>query len=63
MVGTLPKKNFSDEDAKVIQDILGLDNIQAVFDMAKSGTEVISTNIGNIETQFEDFGENILVLS
>lgn len=54
---TAKEKIFSDEDAKVIQDILGLDNIQAVFDMAKSGTEAISTNIDDIETQFEDFGE------
>lgn len=54
---TAQAKIFSDEDAKIIQDILGLDNIQAVFDMAKSGTEAISANIDNIETQFEDFGE------
>lgn len=49
---TAKEKIFSDEDAKIIQDILGLDNTQAVFDMAKSGTEAISTNIANIETQF-----------
>ena len=54
---TAQAKIFSDEDAKIIQDILGLDNIQAVFDMAESGTEAISANIDNIETQFEDFGE------
>lgn len=54
---TAKEKIFSDEDAKIIQDILGLDNIQAVFDMAKSGTEAISTNIDSIKTQFEDFGE------
>lgn len=57
---TAKEKIFSDEDAKIIQDILGLDNIQAVFDMAKSGTEAISTNIDNIETQFEDFGEKYI---
>ena len=54
---TAKEKIFSDEDAKIIQDILGLDNIQAVFDMAKSGTKAISANIDDIETQFEDFGE------
>lgn len=54
---TAQEKIFSDEDAKIIQDILGLDNIQAVFDMAESGTKAISTNIDNIEYQFEDFGE------
>ena len=55
---TAKEKTFSDEDAKVIQDILGLDNTQAVLDMAKSGTEAISTNIANIETQFEKIGED-----
>lgn len=54
---TAKEKIFSDEDANVIKDILGLNNIQTVFDMAESGTEVISTNIDNIESQFEDFGE------
>lgn len=54
---TAKEKIFSDEDAKVIQDILGLDNIQAVFDMAKSGTEAISANIDHTESQFERFGE------
>ena len=54
---TAQEKTFSDEDANVIKDILGLDNIQTVFDMAESGTEAISTNIDNIESQFEDFGE------
>lgn len=54
---TAQEKTFSDEDANVIKDILGLNNIQTVFDMAESGTEAISTNIGNIESQFEDFGE------
>lgn len=54
---TAKEKIFSDEDAKVIQDILGLDNIQAVLDMAESGTTAISANIDNIESQFEDFGE------
>lgn len=54
---TAQEKTFSDEDAKVIQDILGLDNIQTVFDMAKSGTEAISANIDHIESQFENFGE------
>ena len=53
---TAKEKIFSDEDAKVIQDILGLDNIQAVFDMAKSGTEAISTNIAQIESQFTKLG-------
>lgn len=51
------EKTFSDEDANVIKDILGLNNIQTVFDMAKSGTEAISTNIDLIESQFEKFGE------
>lgn len=55
---TAKEKTFSDEDAKVIQDILGLDNTQAILDMAKSGTEAISTNIANIETQFEKIGED-----
>ena len=55
---TAKEKTFSDEDAKVIQDILGLDNTQAVLDMAKNGTEAISTNIANIETQFEKIGED-----
>jgi TP901 family phage tail tape measure protein len=54
---TAKEKIFSDEDANVIKDILGLNNIQTVFDMAESGTEAISTNIDNIESQFEDFGE------
>ena len=54
---TAQQKTFSDEDAKVIQDILGLDNTQAVLDMAKSGTDAISANIKSIETQFERFGE------
>ena len=54
---TAKEKTFSDEDAKVIQDILGLDNTQAVLDMAKSGTEAISANITQIESQFERFGE------
>ena len=53
---TAKEKTFSDEDAKVIQDILGLDNTQAVLDMAESGTEAISTNIANIETQFTKLG-------
>lgn len=53
---TAKEKTFSDEDAKVIQDILGLDNIQAVFDMAKSGTDAISANIDHIESQFTKFG-------
>lgn len=51
------EKTFSDEDANVIKDILGLNNIQTVFDMAKSGTEAISANIDLIESQFEKFGE------
>lgn len=54
---TAKEKIFSDEDAKVIQDILGLDNTQAVLDMAESGTTAISANIDNIESQFERFGE------
>lgn len=54
---TAQEKTFSDEDANVIKDILGLNNIQTVFDMAESGTEAISANINNIESQFEDFGE------
>ena len=54
---TAQQKTFSDEDAKVIQDILGLDNTQAVLDMAKSGTDAISANIKSVETQFERFGE------
>lgn len=57
---TAQEKTFSDEDANVIKDILGLDNIQTVFDMAESGTEAISTNIDNIEYQFEDFGEKYI---
>lgn len=51
------EKTFSDEDANVIKDILGLNNIQTVFDMAESGTEAISANIDLIESQFEKFGE------
>ena len=54
---TAKEKIFSDEDAKIIQDILGLDNIQAVLDMAESGTTAISANIDHIESQFERFGE------
>lgn len=54
---TAQEKTFSDEDANVIKDILGLNNIQTVFDMAESGTKAISANIDNIESQFEDFGE------
>lgn len=54
---TAQEKTFSDEDANIIKDILGLNNIQTVFDMAESGTEAISTNIDNIESQFENFGE------
>lgn len=54
---TAQEKTFSDEDANVIKDILGLNNIQTVFDMAESGTKTISANIDNIESQFEDFGE------
>lgn len=54
---TVREKTFSDEDAKVIRDILGLDNTQAVLDMAKSGTKAISTNINEIETQFNELGE------
>lgn len=54
---TAQEKTFSNEDANVIKDILGLNNIQTVFDMAKSGTEAISANIDQIESQFEDFGE------
>lgn len=54
---TAQGKTFSDEDAKVIQDILGLDNTQTVLDMAKSGTAAISANIDQIESQFERFGE------
>lgn len=54
---TAKEKTFSDEDANVIKDILGLNNIQTVFDMAESGTKAISANIDNIESQFEDFGE------
>jgi TP901 family phage tail tape measure protein len=50
------EKTFSDEDAKVIQNLLGLDNIQAVFDMAKSGTDAISTNIKDIESKFGKYG-------
>lgn len=53
---TAKEKTFSDEDAKVIQDILGLDNTQTVLNMAKSGTEAISTNIAQIESQFTKFG-------
>lgn len=55
---TAQAKIFSDEDAKIIQDILGLDNIQAVFDMAKSGTDAISANIAQIESQFNRLGED-----
>jgi TP901 family phage tail tape measure protein len=58
---TAKEKIFSDEDAKIIQDILGLDNIQAVFDMAKSGTEAISANIAQIESQFTKFGNEYSV--
>lgn len=54
---TAQEKTFSNEDANVIKDILGLNNIQTVFDMAESGTKAISANIDNIESQFEDFGE------
>lgn len=54
---TAQEKTFSNEDANVIKDILGLNNIQTVFDMAKSGTEAISANIDQIESQFENFGE------
>lgn len=54
---TTQGKTFSDEDAKVIQDILGLDNTQTVLDMAKSGTAAISANIDQIESQFERFGK------
>lgn len=54
---TAQEKTFSDEDANVIKDILGLNSIQTVFDMAESGTKTISANIDNIESQFEDFGE------
>lgn len=54
---TAQEKTFSDEDANVIKDILGLNNIQTVFDMAESGTKAISANIDNIESQFENFGE------
>lgn len=53
---TAQEKTFSDEDAKVIQDILGLDNTQDVLDMAESGTEVISANIAQIESQFTKLG-------
>lgn len=49
-------KTFSNEDAEVIKNILGLDNIQTVFDMAESGTSVIGANIANIEEQFKKFG-------
>lgn len=55
---TVKEKTFSDEDAKVIQDILGLDNTQAVLDMAESGTEAISANIKDIEIQFNELGED-----
>lgn len=55
---TVKEKTFSDEDAKVIQDILGLDNTQTVLNMAKSGTEAISANIKDIETQFNELGED-----
>lgn len=54
---TAQEKTFSNEDANVIKDILGLNNIQTVFDMAESGTEAISANIDQIESQFENFGE------
>lgn len=54
---TAQEKTFSDEDANVIKDILGLENIQTVFDMAKSGTDAISTNISNIEDKFRKLGE------
>lgn len=54
---TAQEKIFSDEDANVIKDILGLENIQTVFDMAKSGTDAISTNISNIEDKFRKLGE------
>lgn len=54
---TAQEKTFSDEDANVIKDILGLENIQTVFDMAKSGTDAISTNISNIEDKFRNLGE------
>lgn len=55
---TAREKTFSNEDANVIKDILGLDNIQTVFDMAKSGTDAISTNIANIKSQFKRLGED-----
>ena len=54
---TAREKIFSNEDANVIKDILGLDDIQTVFDMAKSGTDAISTNIANIEDKFRKLGE------
>ena len=54
---TAQEKTFSDEDANVIKDILGLEDIQTVFDMAKSGTNAISTNISNIEDKFRKLGE------
>lgn len=54
---TAQEKTFSDEDANVIKDILGLEDIQTVFDMAKSGTDAISTNIANIEDKFRKLGE------
>ena len=54
---TAQEKTFSDEDANVIKDILGLEDIQTVFDMAKSGTDAISTNISNIEDKFRKLGE------
>ena len=55
---TAQEKTFSDEDANVIKDILGLNDIQTVFDMAKSGTDAISTNIATIESKFERLGED-----
>lgn len=54
---TAQEKTFSDEDANVIKDILGLEDIQTVFDMAKSGTDAISTNISNVEDKFRRLGE------
>lgn len=54
---TAQEKTFSNEDANVIKNILGLDDIQTVFDMAKSGTDAISTNISSIESKFKELGE------
>ena len=55
---TAQEKTFSDEDANVIKDILGLNDIQTVFDMAKSGTDAISENIKTIESKFERLGKD-----